>query len=645
MHSADQSKCEHSSGDTTNSVIIWTFRRTGGTNLTSAVMELSGGKTVEHEPFNIDRVFGDITAEWLETRDLTKLRPSLEDILSQRISIKHCLEIIPMEMNFLIASLSIKYGYKHLFLFRENAADRLLSLNYAEKTGVWGSKQKKSIQIKKGVFSEPVDVPKLINHELSARANMRSIYDLLIAEGQKPLAASFESLYKSFKQYSMALLNEIFSGLTGDTSLSTVDELHESLVSRGSQGSNSDYMLFPEAHELANQGDKLGTFRLHQKVHCSVTAVDSPNQVVHSELWKPLPCAQADKYYIQGILLYKQDEYSKVNIRQDDRTILAEIGLHSPRIKKKHPEIVGASHCRFFSGPIAPFKETSISIKNLKRDEKRIMQVVLSPTNKKVIDDSSGAQRKTSGTSLEENHRGNLNPRSNSNSRGPKLKLINILNSKLGYFPIPKTACTSIKQTLYRLDLHTDFVSRKGHSIHNYFARRPMAPIDSIEFSFLVIRDPIKRLLSAYSNRVLHYRELSLEFLSSKSPEFVGQVPYCDPTLVQFINHLIEYSMIPNINHHIEPVSERLTSKDLCQFGKIYPIENISSLGADLSTVLGRDVKFDRSQTGGRKIPLGELSLIQMKTLIDYYKEDYQLLSEFYTADKIMEEWAKAKSQ
>ena len=170
-----------------------------------------------------------------------------------------------------------------------------------------------------------------------------------------------------------------------------------------------------------------------------------------------------------------------------------------------------------------------------------------------------------------------------------------------------------------------------------------MLPIDSVDFSFLVIRDPIKRLLSAYSNRVLHYKELSLEFLSAKSPEFVGQVPYYSPTLVQFINHLIEYSMIPNINHHIEPVSERLTSKDLCQFGKIYPIENISSLGADLSTVLGRDVKFDRSQTGGRKIPLGELSLIQMKTLIDYYKEDYQLLSEFYTADKIMEEWAKAK--
>jgi hypothetical protein len=224
-------------------------------------------------------------------------------------------------------------------------------------------------------------------------------------------------------------------------------------------------------------------------------------------------------------------------------------------------------------------------------------------------------------------------------------RLINILDSKIGYFPIPKVACTSIKEFMYQVENQAAFSPQgKDVHVHAYFGKRLSGKkLASYEFCFVVIRDPIKRFLSAYSNRVTHHKELSRDFIFSEYPQYAEQLPFFDPNMEIFIDHLEEYLQIEVIKHHIEPVSEHIAATHLHQFSKIYPLENISSLECDLSEILGRDVKFGRSQTGGRKISLGELSLIQMKTLIDYYKEDYQLLSEFYTADNIMEEWAKAK--
>ena len=50
-------------------------------------------------------------------------------------------------------------------------------------------------------------------------------------------------------------------------------------------------------------------------------------------------------------------------------------------------------------------------------------------------------------------------------------------------------------------------------------------------------------------------------------------------------------------------------------------------------------MKFGRSQVGGRKIPLRNLSMQQMKFLAELYKEDYELLGDFYPIDKIWDEW------
>ena len=229
-------------------------------------------------------------------------------------------------------------------------------------------------------------------------------------------------------------------------------------------------------------------------------------------------------------------------------------------------------------------------------------------------------------------------------SKNKKFGLINILNSKIGYFPIPKVACTSIKEFMYQVEYHEAFkpIGEIKH-VHAYFEkRRSGEKLESYDFSFVVIRDPIKRFLSAYSNRVTHHKELSQEFILSRFPQYAEHLPFFNPTLTQFIDHVDAYMQINPIKHHFEPVSVHLTAEQLQQFSNIYPLENISSLEADLSTVLDYDVEFGRSQTGGRKLALGELNLVQMEALLDFYAEDYQMLGEFYSADMIMQEWAKS---
>jgi hypothetical protein len=266
-----------------------------------------------------------------------------------------------MEMNLLLLELATEYGYKHLFLYRENAADRLLSLNYAMRTGIWGSKGKTPIECGTDVFYGPVNISKLLNHEATCRRDMRSIYANLISKGDSPIAVSFESIYKSSQQYSKALVKELFEQVTGSRP-ARFKSLYQNLVSYGSQGTSSDYLRFPRADELAIQANELGPFQLHHKTNCQVALTDSENQVVYSEFWDALPSAQAEKYYIHGVILCDTQEQAKIKIVQRERSVHVTTGLASRRIAKMYPSMSNASNCRFFSGPIASCENALIYI-------------------------------------------------------------------------------------------------------------------------------------------------------------------------------------------------------------------------------------------------------------------------------------------
>ncbi|GAA5124105.1 sulfotransferase family 2 domain-containing protein [Luteolibacter yonseiensis] len=221
-----------------------------------------------------------------------------------------------------------------------------------------------------------------------------------------------------------------------------------------------------------------------------------------------------------------------------------------------------------------------------------------------------------------------------------------ILCSKhsIGYLPLPKVANTSLKHAMFMLENGVRFSSAATGvpHIHHYY-RHNSVEIDKAAFRFVVIRDPIKRFLSAYSNRVIHHRELSEEkvrLLADKKKRLKikpGDFEL-DPDLSTFIRHLEKYQKIPSILIHTRPQSSLVT--DLGFFSKVYRIESMDELGDDLSEITNHAVPIRHSQSGGPKIDVSSLAASELEKLRRYYQEDYRLLSRFYSFDDIREKWA-----
>jgi len=223
--------------------------------------------------------------------------------------------------------------------------------------------------------------------------------------------------------------------------------------------------------------------------------------------------------------------------------------------------------------------------------------------------------------------------------QGIKINAYNI-----AYMDIPKVACTSIKQALYELETGKKFDRREiGISVHKYFSEK-QENILYTKYRFLIVRDPVKRFLSGYSNRVTYHKELSREYLEKiKNPNasrlIQKDIPL-DPGLGQFFDYFDDYMTIPNINHHLKPCIHFLNTS-LSTFNYIYKLEEISKFEQHISSIINKEFKLPRTQTGGRKFSVKDLSSKQLDFLIDFYKKDYELLKEFYTIDDIWKEWKR----
>ena len=234
----------------------------------------------------------------------------------------------------------------------------------------------------------------------------------------------------------------------------------------------------------------------------------------------------------------------------------------------------------------------------------------------------------------------------------------------IGYFPIPKVANTSIKHIIYRMEFGESFSPEQHPSvihhkswlakklikpmsgppiykhIHDYY-RKNLVNITEADFQFTIIRDPVKRFLSAYSNRVLHYKELSFEKINALSEFKKKQINFdgfiYDPNISQFIENIETYLKVPAINMHVRPISTLISN--LNSFTEVYPIESIPLLEEKLSSITNSIINIPKHQTGGYKIAISKLNLNHLDKVIKMYQNDYLLLSNYYSADDIRKEW------
>jgi Sulfotransferase family len=203
----------------------------------------------------------------------------------------------------------------------------------------------------------------------------------------------------------------------------------------------------------------------------------------------------------------------------------------------------------------------------------------------------------------------------------------------IGYQPIPKAACTSLKAGLLAL---ANGAPPAAHAmdgakhVHQYFAART-TDVSGADFKFIVIRDPVARFVSGYSNRVGQHRELSETYLRGLPSAL--QLPLqdfvFDPTLSQFIEHFDLYMRVPTIRHHFLPVADQVLSLEA--FDKVYPLEAMDTLCADLSRWTGRPFVVPREQRSRSKRDANELSDAQRQAIVKLCERDYDMLQAYYT--------------
>jgi LPS sulfotransferase NodH len=178
--------------------VIWTLRRTGGTTLATLLAGLSDHPGVQHEPFNAERIFGEVTRNWTATRDAGRLRDDMQRVLARRPVIKHCVELVPEPVNDALLTVSASLGYVQIVLDRRADVDRILSLELARHTGAWGKAEARRVHeaVQSGERSlPPIDIAAAATHLRACDQRRWGMHARFADHGIAPFVVHFEDIY------------------------------------------------------------------------------------------------------------------------------------------------------------------------------------------------------------------------------------------------------------------------------------------------------------------------------------------------------------------------------------------------------------------------------------------------------------------
>jgi hypothetical protein len=205
---------------------------------------------------------------------------------------------------------------------------------------------------------------------------------------------------------------------------------------------------------------------------------------------------------------------------------------------------------------------------------------------------------------------------------------------RLFYASMPKVACTSLKRMFFEIENARPFepAYSNGRMWHVHFfypglLRKDYPEARIADFRRLtVVRDPVRRLLSAYSNRVVHHRAITPQ-AARRAGRIRRLTPH--PDLDEFIDRFEHYLAIPDMLNHCRPMVDWIGS-DPGYFHAVYDISRIDAFLEDVSNTIGHKVEAGRFQTGGPKIAPSELTARQRAKLVRYYRKDYEAFGSFF---------------
>ena len=216
---------------------------------------------------------------------------------------------------------------------------------------------------------------------------------------------------------------------------------------------------------------------------------------------------------------------------------------------------------------------------------------------------------------------------------------ITVPAANLVYFPVPKVACTSLKQFFYEVRNRKKFSPPQEAAdrihIHNHspeFLSTSFRSAVDAEFDDMhrvtVVRDPARRILSSFSNRVLQHGELDENRIDMDLAQKLGVK--ARPTIGEFINNLEEYRLLSkSIRHHTDPQVYFLGPR-LDYFTHVYRLEEIDNLPSLVNSLAGTAVTLRHEQASGVKVALSDISGPLRGKLYEHCYGDYALLKDFY---------------
>lgn len=199
---------------------------------------------------------------------------------------------------------------------------------------------------------------------------------------------------------------------------------------------------------------------------------------------------------------------------------------------------------------------------------------------------------------------------------------------KIVYLPVPKVACTSVKEYFFALENGFDFpemfVNGRRVVVHNIGLQTSLFdgfPKEAYEdyFRFTVIRDPIRRLLSVYSNRVLAANQLSPKWVKGS-----GLAPR--PDLTTFLENFEAYRAASSpIAHHSRPQTDFVGS-DPGYFSNVYDVGQLSLLEAEINRRVGLNWKIPRSNANSKKFSPDDVPKHLIGKIQEFYRTDYDFI-------------------
>jgi hypothetical protein len=181
--------------------------------------------------------------------------------------LKHCPETVPDEVSLTLLDEACRRGYHHLFLYRRNPADRLLSLRFAKLTGVWGKPSASELKIDtERLFAEPLPVEAMVAHEARCTLLLQSLWDRLKQRGVQPIALAFEDIFDiDDSELAGSRLKALVAALGFDASQQALDNFVAETLKRGNQGTRAAYQNFRGLSELHDALASVTTFRPDQQ--------------------------------------------------------------------------------------------------------------------------------------------------------------------------------------------------------------------------------------------------------------------------------------------------------------------------------------------------------------------------------------------